>query len=527
MSIDSNGIVGQRLFVRSLDAPTATEIPAAGSSPLFPFWSPDGRQIAFRSGTLQKVDLSGGPPFTICNCPNSAGGTWNRDGVILSGNFYGALYRVSAAGGDSNPARPLAEGESAQLWPEFLPDGNHYLYLSLSSHPDQQGIYVASLDSTDRKFIVATGTNAAYVESGQLLFTRGDVLMAQPFNLRSLTLTGEPRPVADHIELANSAFTGTGTLGTASFSASPNGALVWRRGLQSAQSQLRWLDRNGKKLATVGEPANYSQPNLSPDDSKLAIAIRDPETKTRDIWIFDLKRGSKTRLTFDPADDFNPVWSPDGARIAFTSNRAGQRDIYVKPADGSGQEELLLGEKGSDKHAEDWSRDGRYFLYNYTLPTRTNLYVLPLTGDRKPVPLVDINIHASEGQFSPNGHWVAYRLLESGKQQVYVLGFWLDPSQPRGKWQVSTAGGELPRWSNDGKQLYYHYGEGFYAVDVKTDGKSFEAGVPKLLFEVSTVRSSAGGGSPFVVTRDGQRFLVLEQVEKAGSEPIEVVVNWR
>ena len=529
--IESSGITGQTLFVRSLDATTATEIPVADSSPLFPFWSPDGRQIAFRSGRgLEKVDLSGGPPFTICTCPNSAGGTWNRDGVILFGNFFGALYQVSAAGGDPKPALPLAEGESGQLWPQFLPDGKHYLYLSLGVQPNQQGIYAASLDSTDRKFIVAADTNAAYLESGQLLFTRGDVLMAQPFNLSSLTLTGEPRPVADHIELSTSSFTGTETFATASFSASPNGVLVWRRNLQSsqsAQSQLQWLDRSGKKLSTVGEPANYTQPNLSPDDSKLAVAIRDPQTKTRDIWIFDLKRGSKTRLTFDPADDFNPVWSPDGTRIAFTSDRAGQRDIYVKPADGSGQEELLLGEKGTAKHAEDWSRDGKYFLYNYTVPNPSHLYVLPLTGDRKPVPFVDIKLHTSEGQFSPNGRYVAYRLLESGGQQVYVQGFWLDPLQPRGKWQISTAGGELPRWRNDGKELYYHFGDGFYAVDVKTDGKSFEAGVPKLLFEVPTVKSSANGGSPFVVTRDGQRFLVLEQVQSQVSEPIEVVVNWR
>ena len=531
VAIEERGITGQRLFVRPLNATTATEIPVAGSSPLFPFWSPDGRQIAFRSGGgLEKVDLSGGPPFTICNCPNSDGGTWNRDGVILSGNFFGPLFRVPAAGGDPKTLRPLVEGESAQLWPQFLPDGKHYLYLSLNTHPDQQGIYGASLDSTDRKFIIATNTNAAYLESGQLLFTRGDVLMAQPFDLRNLTLGGEPRPVADHIELSNSSFTGTETLGNASFSASPNGVLVWRRDLQSyqsSQSQLQWLDRNGKKLSPVGEPANYTQPNLSPDDSKLAVAIRDPQTKTRDIWIFDLKRGTKTRLTFDPADDFNPVWSPDGTRIAFTSDRAGQRDIYVKPADGSGQEELLLGEKGTAKHAEDWSRDGKYFLYNYTVPNPSHLYVLPLTGDRKPVPFVDINLHTSEGQFSPNGRYVAYRLLQSGIQQVYVQGFWLDPSQPRGKWQVSTMGGELPRWRNDGKELYYHFGDGFFAVDVKTDGKSFEFGSPKLLFEVPTVKSSANGGSPFVVSRDGQRFLVLEQIEKTASEPLEVVVNWR
>jgi Tol biopolymer transport system component/tRNA A-37 threonylcarbamoyl transferase component Bud32 len=518
---------GQRLFVRPLNAPTATEIPVAGSRPAFPFWSPDGRQIAFRSGsTLQKVDLSGGPPVTICNCPSCAGGTWNRDGVILSGRFGGTLFEVSSAGGDPKPLRPFAEGETAQMWPEFLPDGKHYLYLSISGHPDQQGIYAASLDSTDRKFIVATNTKAEYVESGQLLFTRGDVLMAQPFDLRSLTLSGEPRPVADRIEESASALNGgMDVFRSASFSASPTGVLVWRRNFQSAQSQLQWFDRSGKKLAVVGEPANYSRPSLSPDNSKLAVCIRDPQTGTRDIWIIDLKRGSMTRLTFDPADDFNPVWSPDGTQIAFTSERAGQRDIYLKPADGSGQEVLLLGEKGTPKNVEDWSGDGKYLIYNYGTPN--HLYVLPLAGDSKPVPFVNISFYTSEGQFSPNGRWVAYRSLEAGKQEVFVQGFNLDPSQPRGKWQISTDGGELPMWRRDGKELYYHHGDGFFAVDVKTDGKSFEAGIPKPLFEVPTVSASATGGSPFLVTKDGQRFLVLAKVEQAGSEPLEVLVNWR
>jgi serine/threonine protein kinase/Tol biopolymer transport system component len=516
-----------RLFVRPLDTPTATEIPVPGSIPLFPFWSPDGRQIAFRSGgTLEKVDLSGGPPVTICNCPSTAGGTWNRDGVIISGNFSGPLFRVSAAGGEPKPLRPLAGGETYQKWPLFLPDGMHYLYLSLGASPNRQGIYAASLDSTDRKFIVATNTNAAYVEPGQLLFTRGNVLMAQPFNLRTLALTGEPRPVADHIELSSSAQNGgLDALSSAIFSASPNGVLVWRSSLQSPQSQPQWYDSRGNKLSTVGEPADYSQPNLSPDDGRLAVAIRDPQTKTRDIWIFDLKRGSRTRLTFGSGDNFNPVWSPDGARIAFTSDRAGQRDIYLKPADGSGEEQLLVGEKGTAKNVEDWSRDGKYLIYNYGVPN--HLYVLPLAGNRKPVPFLTINFNTNEGQFSPNGRWVAYRSLESGKAEVYVQGFNLDPAQPRGKWQVSTAGGELPRWSGDGKELIYHSGSRFFAVDVKTEGKTFEAGIPKPLFAAPTVRSSASGGSPFVVTRDGQRFLVLAQIEQSGSDPIEVQVNWR
>jgi Tol biopolymer transport system component len=512
-----------RLFVRPLNAATATEIPAQGFNVHSPFWSPDGRQIAFSSGgILLRVDASGGPPVTICSeCAAGYGGTWNRDGVIIVTRRSRTLSTVSAAGGDPKPLRPLADGETAQMWPEFLPDGKHYLYLSLSDRPNQQGIYAASLDSSERKFIVATNANAAYVQSGQLLFMRGDVLMAQPFDLRNLTLGGEPRPVADHIEMAqNNLFP------SANFSASPNGVLVWHRNTQSSQSLLQWFDRSGMRLGVVGEAAEYSNPSLSPDDTKLAVGIRDPQTKTRDIWIFDLLRGTRTRLTFDPADDLDSIWSPDGRRIAFTSDRLGQRDIYQKPADGSGSEELLLGGKGGGKNVEDWSRDGKYLMYNYQ-PSgpAAHLYVLPLDGDRKPVPFVNQEFSSQQGQFSPNGRWVAYRSAEAGRMEVFVQGFTLDSSQPRGKWQVSIAGGELPRWRSDGKELFFHFGDGFFALDVKTDGASFEAGIPRHLFEVPTVSSSPT--VPFVVTRDGQRFLVLAEAEKTASAPLEVLVNWR
>ena len=520
------GPVDARLFIRPLNAAIATEIPVPGVNVAYPFWSPDGRQIAFStSGTLQRVDVSGGPPVTICTCDAGGGGTWNREGVILSTNRAYLLYRVSAAGGDPKLIRPLAEGETAQFWPEFLPDGKHYLYLSLSNRPDQQGIYVASLDSSDRKFIVGTDANAAYVQSGQLLFMRGDVLMAQPFDLQNLTLGGEPRPVADHIEEPPTA---RAILPVATFAVSPNGVLVWRGGGRSFQSSsLQWLDRRGKRLGVVGEAASYSNPALSPDDSKLAICIRDSQTNTRDIWIFDLLRGAKTRLTFNPADDTNPVWSPDGTRIAFTSDRSGQRNIYWKAADGSGSEELLLGGKEAQENVEDWSQDGKHLMYNILLPGAGHLYVLPLAGDRKPVPFVNTEFASVEGQFSPNNRWVAYRSTESGRPEVYVQGFTLDPSQARGKWQVSVDGGANPRWRRDGKELFYELGDTYFAVDVKTDGSSFEAGIPKPLFTTSTVSTSAGGSSPFVVTRDGQRFLVLATNEKANNQPIEVVVNWR
>jgi Tol biopolymer transport system component len=503
-----------KLFVRPLNALNATEIATPGLSPTLPFWSPDGRQIAFSAGgTLQKVGISGEPPVTICNC-NLYGGTWNRDGVILSTNSTGLLYRVSATGGDPKPLWPLAAGEDAQLWPQFLPDGKHYLYLSVSDQPGKTGIYVNSIDSNDRRFVVATDTNAAYAQ-GQLFFTRGDVLMAQPFDPGTLKLSGDPHPVTDHLERSARFRT---SLYIATFSASPNGVLAWRSNTQSSQGSLQWFDRDGKKLAVVGEPADYSNPSLSPDDSKLAVCIRDPQTRTRNIWVFDLLRGTSTRLTFDPADNINPIWSPDGTRIAFTSDRSGQRNIYWKLADGSQPEELLLGGK-EQENVEDWSRDGKYLIYNYG-QNPVHLYVLPL-ADRKPVPFLTASFNTQEGQISPNGRWIAYISTESGRHEIYVEGFTL------GKWQISVSGGELPRWRNDGKELFYDMGDTYYAVDVKTDGPSFSDGIPRTLFQVPTVASSATGGSPFVVTRDGQRLLVLEAVQQTVNAPIDVLVNWR
>jgi eukaryotic-like serine/threonine-protein kinase len=352
----------------------------------------------------------------ICSDCNAAwGGTWNSDGVILTtSSTTGTLLRVSVAGGEAKPLRPLAQGETDQFWPEFLPDGKHYLYLSLGKVPYQQGIYAASLDSNDRTFIVSTNANAAYLQSGQLLFMRGSTLMAQPFDIGSLKLSGDPRPVADHIE----AGANRSALPIATFAASPSGVLLWRHDNRTSPSSLQWFDRNGKGLGVVGGAADYSNPALSPDDSKLAVSIRDPQTKTRDIWIFDLVRGGKTRLTFDPADDLDCIWSPDGTRIAFSSDRAGQRNIYWKLADGSGPEELLLGGKDGQQNVLDWSRDGKYLLYTYDPDRTQHLYVLPLAGDRKPVPFINTPFATNLGQFCPNDRWVAYRSPESGGVEV-------------------------------------------------------------------------------------------------------------
>ena len=327
--------------------------------------------------------------------------------------------------------------------------------------------------------------------------------MAQSFDLQNLTLTGEAHvQVADRIEHAP---TGLGQVPIAIFAASPNGVLVvWRHTSQSSQSVLQWIDRSGRKLGVVGEAADYSNPALSPDDTKLAVGIRDSKTRTRDIWIFDLLRGTKTRLAFDPNDDLDSIWSPDGRRIAFyTPTARAKENIYWKPADGSGSEELLLGGKEAQENMEDWSRDGKFLMYNYQLsPANIYLYVLPLAGDRKPVPYLKTEFRTSQGQFSPNGQWVAYRSrLESGRAEIYVQGVLARSRRSRAaEWQISVDGGEIPRWRRDSKELFFHYERRklYFAVDVKSDDllSSFQAGIPKPLFATPAVVTTTGGRQP-------------------------------
>ena len=519
------------LYVRPLDSTTLTLVPGGGG--FRPFWSPDGRQVAsFYKGTIKKVDLAGGPAQTLCTMPGfPTGATWSQDGVIVF-SAAGKLFRVSARGGEPAPLGPLAEGESARFWPQFLPDGRRYLYVSIAARPEDQGIYVGSIDSDLRKRIVASEYNAAYTPPGYLLFVRDDALMAQAFDATSLELSGEPFSVLEQVGL----FKGAEPAPHATYSVSANGVLVWRKGLSRDPEQLTWFDRAGKRLGTLGERAKSFSFALSPDEKRVVVCRTDPLTNAlnrRDLWILEVAGGTSRRLTFDPTDECNPVWSPDGSRIAFFSDRRGTREIYEEPSNGSGDAELLLAAKDQPgRHdsigmgTEDWSPDGHFIVYNFVPmgPShRNDLFLLPMSPgvERKPISLLGTEALEFMGTIAPSGRWIAYLSDESGTNEIYVRDLSPRGEPGPGKWQISAGGGWGPRWRRDGKELLFTSGSTIMAVAVNPDGPSFQPAAARALFDAPMPHQ---GSRSFDVTRDGQRFLVNTLV--GADEPVRVLVNW-
>jgi len=503
-------------YLRSLDSVEIKRLPGAeGASG--PFWSPDGRFIAFwNRGNLKKLDLISGSATEICEVSTGyGGGSWNREGTILFSSA--GLKRVSASGGVPVQVtrRDSSKSETSHLWPSFLPDGDHFLFTISASRPEIRGIYLGSLTSAEVKRILPDDSNAQYSSAGYVVFGRNNSLMAQPFDVKSLRFSGDPFPIADNVAVLSN----SNNNNRPSADSVAGGSLVYRVGSGLSETQLEWRDRQGNRAGTVGPPADYSNPALSPDGRILAVGRRDPATRTRDIWLFDLARGTSTRLTFDPADDFSPVWSPDAQRVMFTSDRKGHRDLWQKAASGVGQEELVL-ESAADKSLEDWTRDGRYLVFNSLVPgARREIWAMPLAGDRKPFAIITGQGVIVEGHVSPNGKWIAYNSNESGQTEIYVQNF----PPAGGRWQISTDGGSQPTWNANGKELFYLSNSKLMSVDVKTDGASFEAGTPRFLFEVpfgNLLRNA------YAVSPDGQKFLVNTRVQTAGALPMTVVLNW-
>lgn len=519
----ARGAGGQQLlWVRPLDSVTAQPLPGTDGVSNFstPFWSPDSRFIGFLAGgKLKKIDVTGGPPQTICDAPNARGGTWNRDGVIVfAPNQTGPLHRVSAAGGASTPITEIDKSQplTSHRWPYFLPDGQHFFYFHNTSagRNENTGIYISSLESDEQKLVLRTDASAVY-GSGYLLFARDGTLMAQPFDERALQLTGEPVPIAPGQQMD---FAGLRTI----VSVSENGILAFQSGSIRGNAQLIWFDRDGKKISQIGESGGfYAQPLLSHDENKLVTAIFDPQVGSTDIWVYELARNVPTRFTFDPAFDSSPLWSPDSSQLVFTSTRKGPTDIYQRAANGSGTEEVVF-ESSENKVATSWSADGRFIIFTNTdtkANTKQDLWILPLFGDRKPFPFLQTQSNEFNGQFSPNGRWLAYVSDESGSNQVFIAAF----PGPGGKRQVSRTGGTEPRWREDGKELFYISADNkLMAVEVSIGESTIEISNAQPLFEI---RLWTSPGTHYDVSRDGRRFLI-DVAGEGTTLPITLVVNW-
>ena len=530
----------RRLWVRELDSlelkPLAdTELPALTSPP---FWSPDSRFVGFvAGGKLRKVEVPGGQPQAICDTRDGIGGAWNKDGAILLGRSNtGGLMRCPAAGGPASPMTVLAPGEIAHRWPQFLPDGRHFLYNRTANMPEKTGVFVGSLDAKpaeqDVKPLLLTSRQAYYAQSGTgeaswLLFTREGALMAQPFDPAKRALSGEPGPIASPIgSYPDTQF--------AFFAVSNTGLVVYRAG-GGREVQLTWFDTQGKTSA-IGEPGDYRMGAVSPDGTRVAVSLTSSQGN-QDIWVLDASRGTSRRLTFDPAGDDLPVWSPDGSRIVFASDRghSGLSDLYVKASDGSGDDQLLL-KTDEDKYPESWSRDGRYLLYgNYSPNTGWDQWVLPLGPEDtpgKPFPFLQTGYYEGSGEFSPSSgapRWIAYISNDSGVNEVYVQAFSPDSrggtSASGGKWMVSRGGGLHPHWRGDGKQLFYTSPTGAAMVVDVTSDKSFQAGEPRRLFDSGFPLTQ---NSFHAMTPDGKRFLfALPQGADSARVPFTVMLNWQ
>jgi serine/threonine protein kinase/Tol biopolymer transport system component len=514
--------VQEGLWIRDLDTLQWRRLQGTeGSSS--PFWSPDSKFLGFSvRNVLKKIEVSGGPPQTLCMAPQAVGtGSWSADGVIVfGGKGVGIIRRVSAAGGVPVDVTAVdnTRGESYHGLPMFLPDGKHFVYYQ-SGTADVRGMYVGSLDvkpaeQSKMRFLATTFT--AQFVAGNVFFIREGTLMVQPFDDAKLQLRGEPVPIAEHVG---------GELAVGYFSVSPAGVLAYRTGTAVVGGvQHTWLDREGKPAGTVGDLRPDTGVAISPDGTRAAG--RDASSQIRgDIWLIDFARAVRTQLTFHQSLGSMPVWLPDGNRIIFAAGNAIDT-IYEKAASGAGEEKELLKKTGSILYPTDVSRDGRFLLFTEINAPKTgnDIWVLPLQAGGKPSLLLGSEFQESAAVFSPDGRWIAYVSDESGRVEVYVRPFVANgssgPSLGDGKWRVSRDGAFQPKWRTD-KEIIFRFQTTRFAVDVNGSGAAPQIGTPKQLF-------TAAVDNGWDVTPDGKRFLALLSAAPQNSQtPITVVLNWQ
>ena len=523
-----SGADGQTmLWVRPLGTDAAQALAGTGGA-RFPFWSPDSRFIAFLAdGKLKKTHAGGGAVVTLGDGVLPATGTWSKGDVILfTPRERSPVYRVSAAGGTPEPATTLdaAAGDVQHWFPFFLPDGRHFLYFAVGSKArgvaDPRAVYLGSLNPDEpARLLIEGGSNAKYA-NGHLIYLRDGTLMAQPFDPERLQLQGEAAPLAERVHVAGLITTGV----AGAFTVSDNGVLAYQTG-STVLSQLAWLDREGRPAGTIGEPADYTDLALSPDGRRAAVSVMDAGTGTRDIWLFDVDRGLRQRITFDPGDDIAPAWSaPRADRLFFSSRRQGNTHLYERRLGGADDDALLF-EDSLGKYASSVSPDGRFLAYvgGGGIIRRSDVWVLPLAGDRRAFPVLQSPFVESQPQFSPDGQWLAYMTNESGRPEVYVRPF----SRDGDRVQVSAAGGGWPRWRRDGKEiLYLALDSAVVAVPVVRRGSRLEVGAGQPLFTMRTRPQARLDSYNYDVSPDGRRFLVNTFVEQPTSAAIDLVINW-
>jgi len=499
-----------RLGVNSLESSETRLLPGTDGAYL-PFWSPDSRSLGFfADGKLKRVGLDSGPPQVVTVLGTfSAGATWNAKGVILFAGQRSGLFSVPDSGGAQTPVTTLnpATQEVAHRYPQFLPDGEHFLFFKTSAKPDQTGTWVGSLHSRTTTRVL--DTLAVYAPPGYLIYLRERLLMARRFDADRLLLSSSASVVDPSLITASAA-------NEAGVSAANNGMLAF--GGYPTGERVKWFDRSGAEIATLDTPTAVHNPAISPDQKQVLVGSREVE---HGIWLVDVDRNAPTRFV---PDGMRPQWSPDGTRVAYTADRLGSvGDIFMKPMTGRDDDDLLLRSK-ENKMVDDWSPDGRYIVYSSISPrTKTDIWILPTSGDRKPRPFLQTPADELQGQISPDGHWIAYTSNESGVWEVYLQSF----PEPGAKRTISIGGGTEPHWRRDGRELFYlSLDRTLMSVNVTLGSAAPTIERARPLFRAAVPDSFGVFVNYYAVSADGQRFLICA-VDRNGKEEREtVLVNW-
>ena len=506
----------QMLWVRSLDQVVARPLKGTENA-WFPFWSPDSKAIAFfADGKLKRIDVVSGAPETIADASTGRGGAWGPNNIILfCPSPSDAIFQVAATGG---PARAVTQlninrGDTSHRFPAFLPDGRHFFAFAQGSN-EGGNVLLASLDSKETKALMVADGGVVFAPPNLVLSVRDRVLRAQRINLKTFTLEGDALPLAEGVQASTS-------INFANVSASANGLLSYVNGASATLSKFAFVDFTGKEVGSAGPPSDQLDPRIAPD-GHATLASQSVGSGNSDIWTFDLRRSIASRLTFSPANEFGPIWSPDSKSFVYTSFDHRPGDLFIKRVEGSGNGDLLCEDKRR-KVATDWTRDGKYIIFNALTPGFSWDIEAYSMADHKVITLVKSPAPEMLGKVSPDGKWLAYAATEGSRNEVYVQPF---PTTGQ-RWQVSGGGGTMPTWSTDGHQLFYIAADAkMMAAAVHTAGGQFVADAPRALF-ATHVRTLAGiTRRQYDVTSDG-RFLINVNIADTTRQPgITVVQNW-